>query len=83
MLSAARLCDYARDGFLVLRELLPAAEVQQLVAWADELQAAPDRRDYVRKYTDDGARERGEAMLSRVEYVRPFHAGLRSLFDCH
>ena len=82
MLTDEQRARYERDGFLVLRGHLAPALVQRLATWAEELRAAPDAPGGVRKYGDDAARDRGESLLSRVEYVRPFHPELRDLFAC-
>lgn len=81
MLSEAQLSSYTRDGFVVLHQHVPSAVCAQLGDWAQELCDAPERAGGVRKYGDELAAARGERILSRVEYLRPWHAGFGELLQ--
>lgn len=76
-LSLQQIDDYRRDGFLVLRELFSIAECAELRAAVDALADAPQTPGGTRWYSDDEAADQGRRLLSRVEYFRDFHEGLR------
>jgi hypothetical protein len=81
-LDLGRVCaDYERQGWAVLPGLFSAAEAAQMRTWADELAALAPRSGSVWHYSDDEARARGEPILSRIEYLRPHHAGLGSVLE--
>lgn len=69
---------FERDGYLVLPGLLDARQVRALDQWADEVAAGPDVEGGIRRYNEENLSNK---TLSRVEYLRPHHAGLRSLID--
>jgi hypothetical protein len=76
-LSLQQIDDYRRDGFLVLRGLFSIAECAELRAAVDALADAPQTPGGTRWYSDDEAADQGRRLLSRVEYFRDFHEGLR------
>ncbi len=80
-LSAPQIDDYRRDGFLVLRGLFSSAECADLRDAVDTLAAAPQTPGGTRWYSDDEAAAEGRQVLSRVEYFRDFHEGLRRVIN--
>jgi ectoine hydroxylase-related dioxygenase (phytanoyl-CoA dioxygenase family) len=73
---------FRRSGFLVARGLFTEGEADELRAFADELaNAVPHGVGSHRPYLDDDARDRGAEILSRIEYFRASHAGLRSALE--
>jgi ectoine hydroxylase-related dioxygenase (phytanoyl-CoA dioxygenase family) len=78
-LANAQIDDYRRDGFLVLRGLFSETECATLRAAVDELAAPPQAPGGARWYSDDEAAAQGRVVLSRVEYFRSFHEGLRDV----
>lgn len=80
-LSLQQIDDYRRDGFLVLRGIFSAAECAELRAAVDALAEAPQTPGGARWYSDDEAAAAGLHVLSRVEYFRDFHEGLRKVIE--
>jgi ectoine hydroxylase-related dioxygenase (phytanoyl-CoA dioxygenase family) len=80
-LAADRLARFERDGFVAVPGLLPAREAARLAVFAAELEEAEEVPGGVRKYYDEERRREGVVLLSRIEYFRNFHAGLRALME--
>jgi len=78
-LENAQIDGYRRDGFLVLRGLFSEGECSVLRAAVDEFAPAPQAPGGARWYSDDEAAAKGRVVLSRVEYFRNFHGGLRDV----
>lgn len=80
-LSPRQIDDYRRDGFLVLRGLFSLDECAELRAAVDALADAPQVPGGARWYSDDEAADQGRRVLSRVEYFKDFHEGLRKVMS--
>ncbi len=75
-LSAAQKEAFHRDGWLVLRGVLPEGKVAEVRAWMDEVtrwaeDGGPGLHHF--EQTDDGPR------IARSEDFTPYHPGLRAL----
>ena len=75
------LAAWRRDGFIVVRGLLGAAEVVEMTRWADTLQAWPETPGKHMKYFDGSLTEPGARLLNRIENFCPFHAGFDRLVN--
>jgi hypothetical protein len=80
-LRPQQVAQYEREGFLVARELVPRSHILELQKWCDELLAAPEVPGSIMKYYDEELRDAGREQVSRIEYFRPFHAGLRDFME--
>ncbi len=80
-LSPDQLARFERDGFVAVPGFLPSGQVARLRAFAAELERAPEVPGGIRKYYDEERRRDGVVLLSRIEYFRRFHAGLRALLE--
>ena len=80
-LSGDHIDGWRREGFLAVRGLFSAAECDAMRRAADDLAAAPQVPGGVRWYSDDEAAMVGRLVLSRIEYFRGFHPGLRSVME--
>jgi ectoine hydroxylase-related dioxygenase (phytanoyl-CoA dioxygenase family) len=64
-----------RDGYLVVRGFFDAAEVRDLLAWTDEVTAAPEVPGRHMVYHEDSLTEPGRRVVQRIENFCPFHPG--------
>ncbi len=75
------LAAWCRDGFIVVRGLLGAAEIADVTRWADVLQAWPETPGKHMKYFDGSLAEPGARLLNRIENFCPFHEGFDRLIN--
>jgi hypothetical protein len=69
----------ARDGFLLVRNLLAAAEVTQILQWIENLSAAAEVSGRHWVYREDSLTDPGVRVVQRIENFCPFHAGFDRL----
>ena len=81
VLSSAQVADFKRDGFLVVRGLFDAAEMQDIAAWTDEVEAWPETAGRHMMYFETSLKSGTDRILNRLENFYPFHEGFRALFD--
>ena len=80
--KTASLVDaFQRDGFVVVPGLFDAAEVREISAWTDELQALPETPGHVMMYFEPSLLHPGQRVLQRIENFCPFHPGFAALCD--
>ena len=72
---------YEKEGYLVVRAAFSASEVEQVRGFVEGIADPTTLRspEGPRRYDDDTARDRGVCLLSRVEYFRNTHLGLRAM----
>jgi len=75
------LAAWRRDGFIVVRGLLGAAEIAEVTRWADALQAWPETPGKHMKYFDGSLAEPGARLLNRIENFCPYHEGFDRLIN--
>ncbi|HEY0206946.1 MAG TPA: phytanoyl-CoA dioxygenase family protein [Acetobacteraceae bacterium] len=64
-----------RDGYLIVRGFFGAAEVRDLLAWTDEVTAAPEVPGQHMVYYEDSLTEPRHRVVQRIEDFCPFHPG--------
>ena len=74
-----QLAEFDRDGFLVVRGFVEAAECAQLRRWTEDIAAAPELPGRHMVYYEDSLSEPGLRIVQRIENVSPFHAGFDTL----
>ena len=79
--SEQELAAHERDGFLVARGLFSHAQVDQITAWTDEVQAYPEVPGKYMIYAEQSLKERGKRLINRLENFYPYHQGFRALLD--
>ena len=65
------LAAWRRDGFVVVRGLVGAAEIAEVTRWANAVQAWPEMPGKHMKYFDGSLTEPGARLLNRVENFCP------------
>ena len=73
--------DYARSGFLLRPALFSERECDAMREWVDDLAMRARTPGGARRYNDDEAAAANREILSRVEYFRGFHEGLREVTE--
>jgi hypothetical protein len=73
MIDLEHCKQWNRDGYVLLRDHLPKAELSELVGWVDELARWPETPGKWMKWFEKTDRGR---QLCRVEDFVPYHAGL-------
>jgi 2-aminoethylphosphonate dioxygenase len=64
----------ARDGFVVVRSLARASEVEALLRWTAELESAPEVSGRHWIYREPSLLQSGQWLIQRIENFCPFHA---------
>ncbi|HTL70002.1 MAG TPA: phytanoyl-CoA dioxygenase family protein, partial [Candidatus Eisenbacteria bacterium] len=77
-LTPRQLDDFRRDGFLVVRGLYGAAEMQELSERIDRFAARPPAAGRQMAYYEKSLLEPGKKILSRIEKFAEYEDGLRA-----
>jgi ectoine hydroxylase-related dioxygenase (phytanoyl-CoA dioxygenase family) len=77
--TAEECARMARDGFLVVRDFFTPAQTADILAWTNELQAAPEVAGRHWVYHEDSLTEPGQLVIQRIENFCPFHDGFDRL----
>jgi len=78
MLSKQQTEQFERDGYLLVRALYSAAEMQVISAWADAVAGAPESPGETMMYFEESKQD-GSRILSRIENFVPYHEGFAEL----
>jgi len=78
VLSESAVCEYERDGFIVLPNLLSKAEKSHLSHWTQEVQDWPETKGKWMQYFEI---VKGQRQLCRTENYLDYHDGLKSLIE--
>jgi hypothetical protein len=78
MLSKQQVEQFHRDGFLLVRGLYNAEEMQAISAWTDEVSGAPETPGKTMMYFETSAKD-DSRILSRIENFVPYHDGFGEL----
>ena len=81
MLTRQQLEDFKNDGYLLVRELFAAAEMQDITAWTDEVSNYPEVPGRHMMYFEQSQLDPGQRILCRMEDIEPYHAGFSRLFN--
>ena len=68
-----------RDGYLVVRGFFDANETADVLAWTEEVSAAPELPGRHMVYYEDSLTEPGHRVVQRIENFCPFHPGFDML----
>ncbi|OMJ81079.1 hypothetical protein SteCoe_18540 [Stentor coeruleus] len=77
-LTEAQVKQYEEDGFLVIKNFLPAHIRDNLIGWANEMEKLPETPGKWMKYFETD-KTTGKRLLCRVENFLPFYEDLREL----
>ena len=78
ILSEEQVEQFHRDGFLVVRGMYSAEEVQAISDWTDEVAACPEVPGKYMMYFEESQAD-GSRILCRIENFVPYHEGFSKL----
>lgn len=78
VLFQQQLESFHRDGYVLVRGLYSAAEIQQISGWTDEVAAYPETPGKQMMYFETSHFDGGR-ILCRIENFVPYHEGFNSL----
>ena len=78
-LDDKQLGDFARDGFVILRNALAQGDMQQVETWTRELASRPEKSGRHWVYHEKSRLDPPVELINRIEYISPFHAGFAEL----
>lgn len=81
MLTEQQLKDFERDGFLLIKGLYGANEMQEIENWTKEVTAYPEVPGKYMMYFEESKMSQGKRILCRLEDFEPYHAGFSHLFN--
>jgi ectoine hydroxylase-related dioxygenase (phytanoyl-CoA dioxygenase family) len=86
MLRAPTLTDdqidtFKSDGFVVLRNGFSQDEVSHIEKWATEISSAKEESGKHWVYHETSQLDPGKDLISRIEYISPYHDGFAELAD--
>ena len=79
MLVPKQLEQFKNLGYVIVRGLFDAEEMQEIRAWTDELIAYPEAPGKYMKYFEQSLAQPGARILSRIENFVPYHPGFARL----
>lgn len=75
------IAGFERDGFVVVRGLFGADEMQRVSRWSDEVESWPEIPGKYMMYFENSLLEPGKRIINRIENFYPYHDGFRVLFE--
>ena len=81
ILTDTQLEEFNTTGYLVMRGAFSAHEVATIQGWCDEILVAPEVSGRHWVYHERSRDGRDRDLVSRIENIRPFHAGFAHLTD--
>jgi len=78
MLSKEQIEQFDRDGFLVVRGMYNAAEMDEISRWTDEVAGSPEVPGHYMMYFESSKQD-GSRIISRIEDFVSFHEGFAAL----
>jgi ectoine hydroxylase-related dioxygenase (phytanoyl-CoA dioxygenase family) len=81
VLTPEQVSTFERDGFVVIRGMFDAAEMQAISTWTDDVQNYPEVPGKYMMYYEKSLIAPGQRVLQRVENFYPYHRAFAELFD--
>lgn len=79
ILSQKEIDDFKNLGYVIVRGLFDAGEMQEVTAWTDELISYPEAPGKYMKYFEQSLAQTDKRILSRIENFVPYHVGFSRL----
>ena len=79
VLTGQQVQAFRRDGYVVVPGLFSAAEIEQVSAWAEQVQNWEETPGQHMMYFEETAERRSHRILNRIENVLPYHAEFTAL----
>jgi 2-aminoethylphosphonate dioxygenase len=81
ILSEEQIQSFERDGYLLVRGLYNADEMQLISKWTDEVGDYPEVPGKYMMYFEQSQLNPGQRILNRMEDIESYHAGFSELFN--
>jgi 2-aminoethylphosphonate dioxygenase len=81
LLNDEQLAAFKRDGFVVLRNGFNEQEVEQIEKWTCELSGLEEESGKHWVFHEKSQLNPADDLISRIEYISPFHNGFAELGD--
>ena len=82
LLTDEQLAAFKRDGFVVLHNGFNQQEVNQIEKWTCELSGLEEASGKHWVFHEKSQLNPADDLISRIEYISPFHDGFAELADC-
>lgn len=79
MLTNEQLADFKKDGYLLIKGLYSAEEMQEIIRWTEEVTNYPEVPGKYMMYFEQSSIDQ-QRILSRLEDFEPYHEGFSRLF---
>lgn len=79
VLTDQQISNFHRDGYVVVRAVFGAAEMQKIEAWTRELAALPEEPGRHWVYHEQSLLDPSKELINRIENISPFHSGFAEL----
>ncbi|MEX2515753.1 MAG: phytanoyl-CoA dioxygenase family protein [Gammaproteobacteria bacterium] len=81
ILTPAQIEAFHRDGYVLVKGLYSADEMQKIAAWTEEVSNYPEVPGKYMMYFEQSKLQPGTRILNRMEDIEPFHQGFRDVFQ--
>ena len=78
MLTKQQIAQFHRDGFLLVRAMYSAEEIQEITRWTVEVARSPETPGHYMMYFENSQQD-GSRIISRIENFVSFHEGFAGL----
>ena len=79
VLTDQQISNFHRDGYVVVRVVFDAAEMQQIEAWTRELAALPEEPGRHWVYHEQSLLDPSKELINRIENISPFNSDFAEL----
>lgn len=79
ILTQEQIGEFNKNGFVVLRGAFTANDIQQVLQWTGELERLPEVSGRHWVFHEKSRLAPDTDLISRIEYISPFHAGFAEL----
>ena len=73
MLTEQQIADFERDGYVLIKGLYNAAEMQDITTWTEEVSNYPELPGKYMMYFEQSQLDPGRRILCRMEDFEPYH----------
>ncbi|MSP80918.1 MAG: phytanoyl-CoA dioxygenase family protein [Rhodospirillales bacterium] len=81
ILTQDQIDVFYNTGALVVRGAFSPAEAKRIQKWTDELAALPEAPGRQWVFHEKSLKDPTHKLISRIEYIHPFHAGFKELAE--
>ena len=79
VIDEQQIKQFKQDGFLILKNAFNEQETADIERWAAELAAMPEKSGTQWVFHETSKLDPEESLISRIEYISPFHKGFLEL----